>query len=118
MIMSPPFPEKDIESVNGPSRISYWKLLTDQGVVTSDVLNWTYEGKGTELEPYVVTWIDDDQRNPLNFPQWRKWLYVLCMAIATLSVSFSSSGFAGGMYSNLSSHRTKALTNSYQACKK
>ena len=91
-----PTPLEDIESTAGTLSIPYRKLLTDQGVVTSEILSWSYDGRGTEDEPYLVTWIENDPRNPLLFPKWRKWIYTVVIAFATLSVSFSSSVYVGG----------------------
>ena len=54
----------DVES--GREGISHWKMITDQGVVTKEIINYDYEGAGTEEDPYVVEWIDNDPRNPMT----------------------------------------------------
>jgi len=46
-----------------PRSIPWYKVVLDQGVVTPEILNWKYEGSGTEDDPYVVHWIDDDPRD-------------------------------------------------------
>lgn len=99
MVLAKNMVEKDIEPGNGggPKRIPYWKLLTDQGVLNSDIINHHYEGVGTDEDPYVVTWIDQDPRNPFEWSNLRKWTCALSMAVATLSVAFCSSAFSGGM---------------------
>jgi len=89
--------QSDIESGKGPKSIPHWKLLTQQGIVTPEIVNWKYDGKGTEEDPYVVEWIEDDPRNPMRWPQVKKWASVLMMAFATLVVSFCSSAFSGGI---------------------
>ena len=86
----------DVESGKGPSAIPHWKMVTEPGIVTPEMRNWPYQGAGTEEDPYVVTWIDDDKRDPLALPNWQKWTYVLTMAMATLAVSFCSSAYSGG----------------------
>ncbi|OOF92181.1 hypothetical protein ASPCADRAFT_210589 [Aspergillus carbonarius ITEM 5010] len=80
-----------------PTRISYWRLLFDQGVLTQEILDYPWAGSGTEDDPYLVTWIPNDPRNPMNFPAWRKWLYTLTVAWATLAVSMVSSAYTGGV---------------------
>jgi MFS family permease len=80
-----------------PNRISYWRLLLDQGVLTQEILDYPWEGSGTEDDPYLVTWIPNDPRNPMNFPAWRKWLYTITVAWATLAVSLVSSAYSGGV---------------------
>ncbi|ORY13731.1 benomyl/methotrexate resistance protein [Clohesyomyces aquaticus] len=89
--------DTDIESGKGPRGISHWNLITNQGVVTQEVVKWEYEGSGTDEDPYVVEWIDNDPRNPMRWGNVKKWTGCLCMAMATLVVSFCSSAFAGGI---------------------
>ncbi|KAF2120966.1 major facilitator superfamily domain-containing protein [Lophiotrema nucula] len=85
----------DVES--GKEGISWWKLLTDQGVLTPSITKWEYEGAGTEDDPYIVEWIENDPRNPMRWPKAKKWAGCLSMAFATLTVSFCSSAFSGGI---------------------
>ncbi|KAL2801953.1 major facilitator superfamily domain-containing protein [Aspergillus granulosus] len=80
-----------------PNKVSFWRLLTDQGVVTQDVLNYDYTGLGTESDPYIVSWIEHDVRNPMHFPLQRKVTITFVTAFATLIVSLSSSAYAGSM---------------------
>ncbi|KAF2189504.1 MFS general substrate transporter [Zopfia rhizophila CBS 207.26] len=87
----------DIESGRIPEGIPYWKLLTQQGIVTPEIAKWNYEGSGTEEDPYVVEWIENDPRNPMRWPKTKKWVMCMSMAMATLTVSFCSSAFAGGI---------------------
>ncbi|GFF65617.1 uncharacterized transporter mfs2 [Aspergillus lentulus] len=79
------------------AKISFWRLLFDQGVVTQPVLSYPYSGSGTDENPYVVTWIPDDPRNPMNFTEARKWSYTILVAIATLAVILVSSAYTGGV---------------------
>ncbi|PLB34308.1 MFS transporter [Aspergillus candidus] len=80
-----------------PTRISHWRLLFDQGVLTQEIINHEYPGSGTEEEPYAVTWIPNDPRNPLNTSMTTKWIYTNAMAWATLAVSMVSSAYTGGI---------------------
>jgi len=99
-------PNKDVES--GKEGISHWKMITDQGVVTDDIVNWEYEGEGTEADPFVVEWIANDPRNPLAFSQTKKWIMAITVANSVLVVSFCSSAFSGGSFSHSPSARPLA----------
>jgi hypothetical protein len=93
----------DVES--GREGISHWKMITDQGVVTKEIINYDYEGEGTEEDPYVVEWIDNDPRNPMTWPKTKKWVMAIAVANSVLVVSFCSSAFSGGMsYANRDAH--------------
>ncbi|KAF7717493.1 MFS-type transporter [Penicillium ucsense] len=80
-----------------PTSIPYFRMVFDQGVVTQQVASHPYSGSGTDDDPYVVTWIPDDPRNPLLFSQTKKWLFTALMAIATLAVALVSSAYSGGI---------------------
>lgn len=86
----------DVES-GKPTQIGWFKMVMDQGVVTPEIINHKYPGSGTEEDPYLVTWIENDPRNPMNFAQWKKWGLTILVAIATLAVAFVSSAFSGGV---------------------
>ena len=83
---------------SGRESVSHFKLILEQGIVTKEVVEWEYEGAGTEADPYVVEWMDHDFRNPMTWSQTKKWTGCICMAFATLTVSFCSSAFSGGMF--------------------
>ncbi|GIK00466.1 hypothetical protein Aspvir_004491 [Aspergillus viridinutans] len=80
-----------------PTRIPHWRLLFDQGALTQEIIDYSFAGSGTEEDPYLVTWIDNDPRNPLEFSMTKKWVYTMVMAWATLAVSLVSSAYTGGM---------------------
>ncbi|KAH9865784.1 hypothetical protein J1614_009371 [Plenodomus biglobosus] len=86
---------RDIES--GREGISHWDMITDQGAVTDEIINWEYDGEGTEEDPFVVEWIDNDPRNPMTFTKTKKWIMALAVANSVLVVSFCSSAFSGGI---------------------
>ncbi|KAI9728727.1 MAG: hypothetical protein M1828_002833 [Chrysothrix sp. TS-e1954] len=86
----------DVES-GKPKPLPHFKQVFDQGAVTSAVLDWHYDGSGTEEDPFIVTWIDHDPRNPMLYASYKKWLLVLLVAFATLAVAFVSSAYSGGV---------------------
>jgi hypothetical protein len=89
--------EKDVEGQPARS-LPHWRIIIDQGIVTPEIEQWQYEGKGTQKEPFAVTWIDNDPRNPMTWSETYKWMITVAMALATLTVAFTSSAFSGGMY--------------------
>ncbi|EKD13083.1 uncharacterized protein L3040_007166 [Drepanopeziza brunnea f. sp. 'multigermtubi'] len=82
---------------NTQKQSSHWELVYDQTHVTPEVLHWPYKGSGTEQDPYIVEYIENDRRNPMLFPQWKKWMITMLVAFATLAVAFVSSAYSGGI---------------------
>ena len=80
-----------------PSSVSHWRLVFDQSFITPAVREWPYRGSGTPDDPFVVVWTDDDARDPMRMPEWKKWMLVVTVAVSTLGVSFVSSVYAGGL---------------------
>lgn len=104
--MSQPPPEQkqepreaeNIEPSNLPKKVTYFRELFDQGVVTQDIFDYKYRGSGTQDDPYVVTWIPEtDPRNPMLYSPLKKWTLTLIVGMATLAVSLVSSGYTGGV---------------------
>lgn len=81
----------------GSNKVSYVRSIIDQAGVTERVLNHHYAGHGTSESPYLVEFLPDDPFAPMTFSRPRKWLITLVQAMATLSVSFASSAFSGGL---------------------
>lgn len=89
-------PEKSPRSVC-QERATQWQLVTDQALITDAVLHHVYKGAGTLRDPYVVEYIPNDPRDPMNFTTTRKWIIVFGVSLSTLAVSFASSAFTGGI---------------------
>ncbi|GAB1198184.1 hypothetical protein APSETT444_007493 [Aspergillus pseudonomiae] len=89
--------EDYIHETPRPQGIPYWRLLTDQGVVTPEIIDHPYRGSGTDDDPYIVEWIPNDPRNPMLLNKSLKWAYTITVAFATFGVSLSSSAYAGSI---------------------
>lgn len=76
-------------------KVPHWRLVWSQTLVTDAVLNHQYKGSGTEDDPYLVEFIPNDPRNPMEFSQVKKWFIIMTVAIATLAVAFVSSAYSG-----------------------
>jgi hypothetical protein len=88
--------EKDAESGRS-GRISHFQRVLHQGVLNDDIISHQYKGSGTESDPYLVTWIENDAVNPMNYSMTLKWTITMLVAIATLAVAFVSSAYSGGI---------------------
>lgn len=77
--------------------IPYWRMLTDQAAITQEVLDYDYPGSGTEEDPYSVSWIPNDPRNPMQFSTMRKLSITLIVAFSTMVVSLTSSAYSGSV---------------------
>lgn len=88
-----------IEFQTGDSRakISHFRRVLDQAVINDTILNAYYEGSGTLEDPYVIAWLPNDPCDPMNYPARIKWTITVLVAVATLSVSFASSAYSGGI---------------------
>ncbi|KAK8058975.1 multidrug resistance protein [Apiospora phragmitis] len=98
--MEPSNGQGDVEAQGSTSRspiISHFKLLLDQGGVTPEVVAWRWAGKGTEDDPFLVDYIDNDPKNPMRFSQLKRWSIMMVQAVAVLAVAFVSTAYSGGV---------------------
>jgi len=75
----------------------HWRTLISPGFINDDVLSWQYQGSGTDSDPYVVTWIDSDPRDPKGFRASTRWFYTAISALTLFIVTLTSSGYTGGI---------------------
>lgn len=88
---------EDAKELEYQSYIPFWQLLTDQQVITKEVLHHQFDGSGTEDDPYVVRWLPVDPRNPMEFSMARKAIVTFATAVATFVISLTSSAYSGSM---------------------
>lgn len=89
---------RDVEAQSHlPNKVPHWKLVLDQTLITPEVANWRYKGSGTENNPFVLEYIKNDPRDPLNLPTWKKWVSTSIAGFSILAVAFASSAFTGGI---------------------
>lgn len=77
--------------------IPKWWLIFDQGCVSQAIINHGYDGSGTEQDPYQVSWMEADERDPMRFSEVSKWLITILVGIQTLAVSLVSSAYSGSL---------------------
>ncbi|KDN67199.1 putative major facilitator superfamily transporter [Colletotrichum sublineola] len=92
--------EKKIEDTGEssvPTRIPFWRKVIDQPGITPEVENHRYAGSGTEADPFLVHWIPNDPRDPMNLGKTVRWSLAVMVAWTTFAVSFLSSGYTAGI---------------------
>lgn len=80
-----------------PISITGWRFVFDQGCLSATIVNAHYDGSGTEEDPFQVSWLQHDERNPMNFSAAAKWLLTILVGVATMAVALVSSTYAGGL---------------------
>jgi hypothetical protein len=87
---------EDPEANAAMTRIHHLQQILDRAGITPEVQRWDYPGSGTQDDPFIVSWIDNDPRNPLLYSPWKKWSITAVVAVATLAIAFVSSAYSGG----------------------
>lgn len=88
-------PEKlDLESYGRDANILQH---LDQAGVTPEILNHSYPGDGTAVNPYLVDFLHQDGSNPMAFSVAKKWAITFALAVATLAVAFASTAYSSGI---------------------
>lgn len=72
-------------------------MLTLQDIITPQMLEFDYPGSGTQDDPYLVRFLDNDPRDPMDFALWLRWALCIAAGYVTFSVAFISSAFSGGI---------------------
>ncbi|GES63684.1 MFS general substrate transporter [Aspergillus terreus] len=80
-----------------PTKAPYWRLIFDQEFVAPEVINHDYNGAGTEEDPFEVTWLEHDSRNPMHLSAVFRWYLMFLVGISTLSVALVSSAYSGSI---------------------
>ena len=78
-------------------KVPHRRLVWSQSLVTDEVLHHQWKGSGTEDDPYVVGYIENDPRDPMGFSEVKKWSITILVAIATLAVAFVSTAYTGSI---------------------
>lgn len=77
--------------------IPRWRMIFDPGCVSQSIIDHEYSGSGTEEDPYQVSWVENDPRNPMLFSPVSRWLITILVGIETLSVALVSSAYSGSI---------------------
>jgi multidrug resistance protein len=80
-----------------PDQPSWLTLVLQPSFVNEQIKEYQYPGDGTPAAPYVVSFIHNDPRNPLNLPNARRWLIAILAALSCFAIAFTSSAYTGGI---------------------
>lgn len=86
---------QNVGHLDVPQTLSHWHLFSLRGTVTKEILTTDYDGSGTESDPYVISFIENDPGNPKLLPTWKKWTIVATVSFVTLVSAFDSSVYVG-----------------------
>ncbi|KAI5300983.1 hypothetical protein KEM55_003407 [Ascosphaera atra] len=89
--------DSSAEPRSSKNTIPYWRQVATPGAVNDYIINQHYDGSGTEEDPYSVSWLENDPRNPMAYGQVRKWTVTLLVGMETLGVAMISSAYTGGL---------------------
>lgn len=78
-------------------KTSILRLVISQSLVTDEVQQQEWPGIGTLEDPYVVDFLPNDARNPMNISQPMKWWIAVIMAFGTLAISMASTTISGAV---------------------
>lgn len=79
------------------SSIPRWRLIFDDSAITQDVIDHAYPGSGTMEDPYILSWIPNDPRDPMMFSDASKWGITFLVSLTTLAVALASSAYTGAL---------------------
>ncbi|KAL8690649.1 MAG: hypothetical protein Q9218_003943, partial [Villophora microphyllina] len=86
----------DATEKSEPEPIPYLRLMLDHSYIPPSIKDYRYSGSGTETDPYLIEWVDDDPRNPMLTAQWKKWLWTCLESLTCFSVAIATSGYSAG----------------------
>lgn len=66
-------------------------IAADYGQVEK---NPTYNGQGTEEDPFLVEFHNHDTGNPMNWSQFRKWVVTTIVTLSVFAVTLTSSAYS------------------------
>ncbi|KAJ5155404.1 MFS general substrate transporter [Penicillium capsulatum] len=80
-----------------PPRVPFWRLVFNRDGMTEKCANYIFEGTGTDEDPYQVSWLEDDVRDPMNFSLCFKWALTLLVGLDTFAIALVSSAYSGAL---------------------
>ncbi|PMD34299.1 MFS general substrate transporter [Hyaloscypha variabilis F] len=96
---SPAVSDDDIpQRVKDSSRRMSWiRSLLLRTRLDDEICNQNYAGNGTDDDPYIVDYLDNDRQDALNFSKGQKWAIAVLQSLSTFAVTFASSVYASGI---------------------
>ena len=82
---------------HSPLRTSRIRSFIFDTSLHDDVFNRHYAGSGTNDDPYIVDYLQNDRQDAMNFSKGRKWAIAVLQSLSTFVVTFASSVYASGI---------------------
>ena len=79
------------------NKIPFWRIVFGKGSLTQHVIDHKYPGAGTKDDPFQVTWLEKDTRNPMLFSSVFRWYIMMLVGVDTLAVALVSSAYSGSV---------------------
>lgn len=97
----PDVPDEDVHQrhKHSPQSMSWIRSLLFGLRLNDDICNQNYAGSGTDEDPYIVDYLQNDRQNAMNLSTGRKWAISILQSLSTFVVTFSSSVYASGIES-------------------
>jgi hypothetical protein len=67
---------------------------TAKATISDMERNHTYAGSGTEDDPFIVEFHNDDAGNPMNWGEFQKWWITTIVTFSVFAVTFTSSAYS------------------------
>jgi hypothetical protein len=92
-----PSEDKEGGIAKAAAYLSWLKIVFSDAILTKEVIEHPYNGSGTDDDPYIVRWLENDALDPKNYSLVIKWSLTQILAFSFLCVSFLSSAYTGGI---------------------
>ena len=74
------------------SRRSWRRYVTP----IESILTHKYKGTGAPTDPYLIDWLPNDLEDPLKWSPVARWIQMIMVGLATLTLTSGSSAYTGG----------------------
>ncbi|KAI8633004.1 MFS transporter [Xylariaceae sp. FL1651] len=78
-------------------RTSWSQSLLFRTRLDDDVCSQNYAGSGTDDDPYIIDYLQNDRQDAMNFSKGRKWAIAVLQSLSTFAVTFASSVYVSGI---------------------
>ena len=89
-------PELTVPDKDSSRHMSWIRVLLHTRL-DDDVCTQNYAGNGTNDDPYIVDYLQNDSQDAMNFSKGRKWAIAILQSLSTFAVTFASSFYVSGI---------------------
>lgn len=87
-----PFPSAKVDCAKYTYKKRPWRTA-----ITSfhTIIDHHYAGSGTQQDPYIVEWLEEDPECPKQYSETLRWSVTVLVAVMTLCIALASSAYSG-----------------------